>query len=318
MLNRELGYREVEAFTLADSPDETWAARAAQQYGAHYHPLKAGVESLHIVDEFVKSLDQPVGDHGALATWLLARQIATTGKTVLSGAGADELFGGYNRHRAFAFYLRYRKLLTAIRQLPLPEFILPARYRQVWLAIDRDPARTYHNFLQHYAVRQRAQPPFDWPAGSDYLQQALMLDYRHYLANDVLAITDNTTMYHSLEARVPYLYDDVVAAAGRQPAAEKVNRETKAPLKALLREYDGMAFTRRPKTGFGLPLAGWLRHTDSRWLQEDMLNDKRITEFLPRSELQEMWLQHRQGRKDNSMSLWTILVLQKWLQQNRL
>ncbi len=318
MLNRELGYREVEAFTLAGSPDEPWAARAARQYGAHYHPLQAGAESLQLADEFVTGLDQPVGDHGALATWLLARQIAVTGKTVLSGAGADELFGGYNRHRAFAFYLRYQKLLSAARQLPLPFFLLPARYRQIWSALDSDPARTWHHFLQHYAVRQRAQPPFTWPAGSDYLQEALSLDYHHYLVNDVLAITDNATMQHSLEARVPYLYDDVVAAAGRLPATEKVGRETKAPLKALLRQYDGKAFAQRPKTGFGLPLAGWLRQADSRWLQEEMLNDKRTAEFLPRPDLLQMWRQHRQGKKDYSMSLWTILVLQKWLQQNRL
>ncbi len=318
MLNRELGYREVEAFTLAASPDETWAAKAARQYGAHYHPIQAGIESLQQIDDFIAGLDQPVGDHGALATWLLARQIATTGKTVLSGAGADELFGGYNRHRAFAFYLRYQKLLLAARHIPLIGRMLPARYRTVWAALDRDPARTYHHFLQHYAIRQQAQPPFNWPAGSDYLQEALSLDYRHYLVNDVLAITDNATMQHSLEARVPYLYDDVVAAAGRLPAAEKLNRETKEPLKALLKEYGGMAFTRRPKTGFGLPLAGWLRQADSRWLQEDMLHDKRITEFFPHEKLRQMWRQHRQGKKDHSMAIWTILVLQKWLQQNKL
>ena len=318
MLNRELGYREVEAFTLAASPDEPWAARAARQYEAHYHPLPAGVESLQQIDNFIAGLDQPVGDHGALATWLLARQIAATGKTVLSGAGADELFGGYNRHRAFAFYLRYQRLLLTVRQMSLTGRLLPARYKPVWAALDRDPARTWHHFLQHHAVRQRVQPPFNWPAGSDYLQEALNLDYHHYLVNDVLAITDNATMHHSLEARVPYLYDDVVAAAGRLPAAEKLNRETKEPLKALLREYGGMAFTRRPKTGFGLPLAGWLRQADSRWLQEEMLHDKRITEFLPHDKLLLLWRQHRQGKKDHSMALWTILVLQKWLRQNKL
>ena len=147
------------------------------------------------------------------------------------------------------------------------------------------------------------------------IAQALTFDRSNYLVNDVLAITDTATMAHGLEARVPFLHDEVVEIAETIPIGEKLQRQGKEPLRQLLIEYGGKAFTRRPKMGFGLPMADLLRQPGfPLWslLEEGGL----IFEYLDEPGVRQMKKEHLAGKKDWNMQLWSILVFSNWLRKN--
>ncbi len=321
ILHHELGLRGVNTYTLAAGADAGWARQAASQYRAHHQEIPVTAEVLWRLEEYLQHTDQPIGDMAGFATWLIAAAAGKNGNVLLSGAGADELFAGYNRHRAYDYYLRHhRQSLLAGKLLgtgPLPK-LLPVRWQQVLGSLAADPQTTYANFLQTYAIRRKRKAPKLWspqPNLKDNLPRALEHDRQHYLVADVLAITDNATMQHSVEARVPYLYDDVVAAAAALPAAAKLSKRGKAPLKELLAMYGGQPYAQRPKLGFGLPLASWLRQKSTFWLWEFLLKDSPLYEFVPKATIYRLLRLHRQGKKDYSMQLWSILVLENRLRR---
>ncbi|MDQ4139297.1 MAG: asparagine synthase (glutamine-hydrolyzing), partial [Bacteroidota bacterium] len=116
-LVQQLGYRHFPAFTISNkasesifgSADYRFARLAAQDFGADHQSFEIDASILKYLDELVSTLDQPIADGAALLTYYLSKQVRSTIKVALSGAGADELFGGYNRHRAFYHFLQHRR-----------------------------------------------------------------------------------------------------------------------------------------------------------------------------------------------------------------
>ena len=322
ILRNELGIGGIKTYTLAAGEDRRWARKAAHQYDSQHHEIPVSIEDLDYVDEFFKQMDQPIGDHGAFATWLVAGEAAKNGNALLSGAGADELFAGYNRHRAFNYYLRNQQKVLfyqkTINKLGL-RGILPMAARQFLRGVDINPIFTYQKFLQSHGVNEISDIEIFWDAPkslSENLNEALEFDRSHYLVADVLAITDNATMQQGIEARVPYLYDDIAGLANNISVAEKIKNKGKNPLKEILSGYGGIQYTKRRKQGFGLPLASWLRSKKSFWLWEFLLKDSPIFEYVPKLKIYELLGLHQRGNEDNSMQLWSILVLEKWLSRN--
>ena len=271
------------------------------------------------LDEFLNNTDQPIADHGAFATWVVGEEATKNSNILLSGAGADELFAGYNRHRAFNYYLNNQRQALifrgAIKKLGLTG-LFPKAVRQLFNGLDPNPISTYNNFLQSHGIKYNKNPDILWnqpKSLTDNLEEALKFDHSHYLVADVLAITDNATMQHSVEARVPYLYDDILNYANTISSKEKIKNKGKGPLKEILVAYGGLKYTERPKHGFGLPLAHWLRNKQSFWLWEFLLNDSPIFEYVSKLKIYQLLRLHQQGKTDNSMQLWSILVLEKWL-----
>ena len=319
ILNKELGINGVNTYTLGYGEDSKWAKKAADQYDSQHQEIPVSIDSLQRIDEFLNYTDQPIADHGAFATWVVAEAAAKNSNVLLSGAGADELFAGYNRHRAFNYYLNnhHQTLFFqgVVNKLGLIG-LLPKTAKQLFKGLDADPLTTYHNFLQSHGINNRANTDILWETPkslADNLEEALKFDLAHYLVADVLAITDNATMQHSVEARIPYLYDDVIGYAGTISSQKKIKNKGKGPLKKILAEYDGLKYSKRAKHGFGLPLADWLQDKRSFWLWEFLLKDSPIFEYVPKLNVYQLLRLHQQGKQDNSMQLWSILVLEKWL-----
>ena len=132
---------------------------------------------------------------------------------------------------------------------------------------------------------------------------------------DVLAITDNATMQHSIETRVPYLYDDIVGFSGKISIDEKMRQQGKGPLKEILETYGGSEYNRRKKQGFGLPINKWLADKKSFWLWEFLLKDSPLFKYVSKIKIYQLLRLHQQGKMDNSMQLWSILVLENWLRR---
>jgi asparagine synthase (glutamine-hydrolysing) len=320
LYRHELGFSGMPSFTLNTGIDAKWAEKAAKQFNAEHTQVNIELRDLEAAFEFLNQLDQPIADHGALATWLIAEKAGLKHRVLLTGAGADELFAGYNRHRAFNSYLRnknkwlnYKKLAEFIGYFGHPEQLKTFLYE-----ISDDKSQTFYNFLAIHGVDHKYQKSKN-NSHNNYsvkdMPGALEFDRRNYLVNDVLAITDLASMSHGIEARVPYLYDDVVRVAGKLTVGERVKQKGKAPLKDILNSYGGQAFTKRQKLGFGLPMAEYMRKEQFPFWSV-LHNDDPVFELVSREAITHMKEAHRQGKKDWNMQLWSILVLSNWLKLN--
>jgi asparagine synthase (glutamine-hydrolysing) len=330
LLNKELGLRGVSTYTMSyllsgkplANDDTIFARKAAKLYAANHHEVAADVEVLSRFPEFMSVMDQPVADSGAFATWLVAEQAGTEHKVLLSGAGADELFAGYNRHRAFYFYLRhYRKwwfgFLNLAGKIPQQRNSLN-HLQKLAGAIDAVPAVTYRNFLTFDTFADLADIAPIWidKAGVDYnLNKALLHDKTQYLPADVLAITDRAGMKASVEIRVPYLDDRVVNYAARFSGPDLLRNGKKWMLTDLLNSYGGKLFTKRKKTGFGLPTNHWFNDKSTDWLWSFMEKDTYLFDFVRKPVISGLLADHRRGVRNNSLELWSVLILQQWLEK---
>jgi len=319
IINKDLAIRGIDTYTLDTGEDSPWAKLASKQYESRHHEIPVSVDVLQRLDEFLFNTDQPIADHGAFAAWLVAEEANKNSNILLSGAGADELFGGYNRHRAYQYYLKHQHLVLAFKKVIDKlniKGLLPKGWQQFIKGVDQDPVSTYRKFLQNYAIKEITDDSKFWQSENiitNNLIGALDFDKRNYLVADVLAITDNALMQKSVEGRVPFLYDDVVNFANHISIEDKMKSRGKDPLKELLIKYNGLKYAKRTKQGFGLPLATWLRDKKSEWLWDFIHRDSPLFMYCSKTTVLQLLQQHRSGKTDNSMQLWSILVLEKWL-----
>ncbi len=324
ILNQELGYRNIPIFSIAnrkknkyDTKDGTFSAKAAKLYQAEYNEIGIDHHSLRTLDNYIKTLGQPIADSGGFLTWLVAEKASGKSNVLLSGAGADELFGGYNRHKAFHTYLIHKgkpwfNLLKRGKRVPSFSAKLN-QLRKFANAIDTDPSTTFNNFLQSDTFRINS-PLWELNLTNEkHLRKALEFDQQNYLAADVLAITDHSTMQHSVETRVPYLDTQLFKATQNLSIKELLKKEQKWLLKGPLINYGGKEFASRKKQGFGLPMNDWLKN-EMYW--EFNSNDQLIHTFVSQQKIETLRKIHSSGKENLTQELWRMLLLHKWLAHN--
>jgi asparagine synthase (glutamine-hydrolysing) len=297
--------------------------------------------SLHdrVVDlaDLVWSLDEPVADLSALG-FLALSDLASQHVTVaLSGQGADELFGGYTKHRAARLITEWERLPSSLRR-PVDALARQARgrFRRPGEALGtRDPVERLLAMSGQLRRPLRSQlvsgrlAELDGRAASRAIQAALgdvsanaletqlYLDAKLGLVDDMLLYFDRTSMARSLEVRVPFLDHHVVEFAATVPSRYKVNRlTTKYLLKQAARGIVPDRIIDKPKIGF-------FRKTAGSWLQAQTFGsvaeylrapDARVGEFLDRSVINELILRHASGDDgEHAQLLLSVLVLEVWL-----
>lgn len=154
------------------------------------------------------------------------------------------------------------------------------------------------------------------PSGADPLAQMMYIDTCRYLPDDILVKVDRAAMAVSLETRVPLLDAEVARAAWRIPTSVHMSDgRGKWVLRQLLERHLPRAMLERPKRGFAIPLAGWLRRELRDWV-EALLEPARLRQqgyfFAP--QIESRWREHARGTADWSFHLWTVLMFQAWLE----
>lgn len=208
-------------------------------------------------DSYLSSLDQPIGDSASFLTWMLAGKAKTEVKVLISGAGADELWGGYQRHRAFDQYLKQKEFWVKWAGL-LEKIPLGREWKKMMSGIDPDPQKTFLNFsaLENPDVDLVEDYSRIFNSKLPEYKRILDFDRQVYLVQDVLKIQDNALMAHGIEGRSPYLDARILALwkAVEEPKLLLGKPWIKASLEAHGLEWIG----NRKKFGFGLPLREWL------------------------------------------------------------
>jgi asparagine synthase (glutamine-hydrolysing) len=300
---------------------------------------------LGLIPKLPTLLDEPFGDASIIPTYLLSEFTRRHVKVALGGDGGDELFAGYptmQAHRLAGYYSRAPRLLReglvepVVRRLPVSRdnlsfdfrakrFVSGALYpvaerHQRWMGSfgsEERSALLSAEVRGELASNGRSDPAasvLDGAGLRDPLNQVLLMDMRLYLENDILVKLDRASMMASLEGRVPLLNNDFVEYATRLPLDLKLRRlRSKFLFKRALRGILPDSILRRPKKGFGIPVAHWFRGP----LKEQMLtvlSPERIARkgFFDPTAVGVLIRDHLEGRRDNRKQLWTLFAFELW------
>lgn len=287
----------VETFTVRFDDagtsfiDETRYSRAlAERYKLAYHELTVTPDFEAIAGDIAQAFDQPFADDSVIPTYYVCKAAREHVKVALTGLGGDELFGGYRRHLGLMLSDQYRRVPAWFRQHVVAP--LAARLPDSSTSDDRidhlkrfvrtgdRAASTYAGFLtaapadvrraiytdetsariDASATERCVSGTFDALRGAPSLEQALGTDLALYLPDDVLALSDRLSMWHSLELRVPYLDHQFVEFASRVPARLKIRGTSqKYLLKKVAENWLPEDMIRHKKQGFESPMGRWLR-----------------------------------------------------------
>lgn len=322
-----IGFHEPE---FNEAP---YAAEVATALGTEHTELIVHPDVDALVEDVILSFDEPFGDSSALPTYLVARLAREHVTVALSGDGGDELFGGYSR---YAEILRRRELRPmpvralvsgAARLLP---YATPGRNRLLDLGRTRwgryaatvasapavvDGGIALPDIADDVGMLDTLLTPWmNETEDRDLVTRMMLVDVQSYLPGDILTKVDRASMAVSLEARVPLLDHEVVEFALSLPA-HLTMRDGRGKW-LLRRAIDGLvprSVLARPKQGFGLPLRDWFRRELRHRVDALSRDDSPIYAFVDMSAVRRVVAEHQCGRRDQSLLMWRLLVLDLWL-----
>lgn len=351
----------IEAYTIAFRPedqrmeampdDARYARMMAQQLGIRLHEIEIHPDVVDVLPRMVDILDEPIGDPAAINTLLMCDAARAAGvKVLLSGMGADELFGGYRKHLATLMTARYRRLpklvrtgvvSPAVRAMPVAvgqHGLRTVRWAQRFLTFAELPEeeafrRSYTLYdtdelaslldpalaTEVSAVVDRHRAVYEDTTLTDQVSRMCLADTRMFMAGLNLTYTDRASMAASTEVRVPFVDPLVFKAAFSLPGTDKIRgREQKAALKDAARAWLPDAIIDRPKASFGAPLRAWVTNDLSELIDDVLLHGELVdTGFLRPDPLRRIVADQRSGRRDESKQIWQLLSLELWYRNAR-
>jgi asparagine synthase (glutamine-hydrolysing) len=292
--------------------EERWIITAAATAGAVSHRFVFD-EAAFVgeLDAATWHMDQPISHPNSLALWMLARRSREHVKVLLSGEGADELFGGYARAAeiyAAATGVSLPRHDAVDRCIRASQFHSEARLAKLRPASDL-----------RRAIEKRRQVFRDGHA--DHFSNCLKYDLRTHLV-DVLLRQDKMMMAHGVENRVPFLDRRVIAFARALPADHLVGPappggrgHTKIVVKALARRHFDEAFVSRRKSAFNLPLAQYFRRDSFAALMEDRLLPGMASRGLVDAGIVRRWWRRALSAPATTEGFWIPVALELWAEQ---
>jgi asparagine synthase (glutamine-hydrolysing) len=330
--------RPVRTFTIGfpeQQYDEAPHARAvARTLGTDHTELYVTPEeAMAVIPMLPEMYDEPFADSSQIPTYLIAKLARRSVTVSLSGDGGDELFGGYYAYAAVnklwkvarVLPIEARRLLR--RVLHSPSMNLGDKVHKLSDLLD---ARSGDDLFRRFVSHRTA--PDDWVSKSrelptsyceengragltDLTQRMMYVDTLTYLPDDILVKVDRAAMSVALETRVPLLDRHVIEFAWRIPVSMKVrDGEGKWLLRQVLAKYLPSELVDRPKAGFSIPLAAWLRGPLRPWA-ESLLSERRLREggYLDPVRVRQMWGEHLSGTRNWRFGVWDVLMFQSWL-----
>ncbi|MDP9376411.1 MAG: asparagine synthase (glutamine-hydrolyzing) [Actinomycetota bacterium] len=321
--------------------DELDRARlVAQRYGTDHHEEILRPDAIELLPRLAQAFDEPMADSSSLATWLVCELASRHVKVVLSGEGADELFGGYFTY--VAHLLAAWAGRPAAAAAPLASMLpssssrvsLDYKLKRFTAAAALAPLERHHAFKEIFGPQSRTALLAQQDSGHDPVEKLRAryaetrgveplarlqdVDVGIYLPDDLLVKTDRASMAHSLEARVPFLDPVVYELAAGLPRSLRVRAGAKKRLlRKAIEPLVPRSIVHGPKRGFSIPAAAWLRG-ELQPMARDLLAPERIRAqgiFSPEA-VTDVLERHVSGREDLSRQLWGLLTFAVWHEQH--
>ena len=316
------GYSEVDV-----------AAESAEAIGVeHIVKIVSPEEYAESIPKIMWYLDNPVADPSLVPLYFVAQEARKHVKVVLSGEGADELFGGYTIYKEPLSLAPFEKIPSPLRRgLGKLSQVLPEGMKGKSL-LNRGSmtmeeryygnARSF-NFDQMQRVIPWAKREWDhrevtapiYAQSKDFDPVARMqhLDLFTWMRGDILVKADKINMANSLELRVPFLDKEVFKVAESIPYDLKISHgTTKYALRKAMEQIVPAHVLHRKKLGFPVPMRHWLAGDELYGWAQDTINESQTEDIFNKKEVLEMLKEHRDGVSDHSRRLWTVLSFMIW------
>jgi asparagine synthase (glutamine-hydrolysing) len=330
--------------------DAIYARKVAAQYGVKLHEIEISPDIVELLPRMVDALDEPIGDPAAINTLLMCQAARDRGvKVILSGMGADELFGGYRKQMACLMASRYGRLpgparaaarfavdrtpvsvggrglryaRWAKRFLSFAELPEEPRFRRSYTLYDPDDLAG----LLNPDLRGQVDRVVDSHRAiytdndlDDEVNRMCLADSRLFLPGLNLSYSDRASMAASVEVRVPFVDPVVAQAAFAIPGRDKIRgRQGKLALKQAAEAWLPKEIIYRPKASFSAPLRAWVRN-DLREVINDVLVHGELTGsgMIQPAALDRLIADERAGREDNAKQIWQLLSMELWYRNAR-
>jgi asparagine synthase (glutamine-hydrolysing) len=330
---------EIDAYTITFRPedqrleampdDAVYARKVAAQYGVKLHEIEISPDIVDLLPRMVDALDEPIGDPAAINTLLMCQAARERGvKVILSGMGADELFGGYRKQMACLMASRYHRLPGPARAA--------ARF-----AVNRAPVSVGDKGLRYARWAKRFLSFAELPEEPRFRRSYTMYDpddlaglldpdlrgqvdrvvdsHREIYNDNHLAYSDRSSMAASVEVRVPFVDPVVAQAAFAIAGRDKIRgRQGKLALKRAAEAWLPKEIIYRPKASFSAPLRAWVRN-DLAEVINDVLVHGELTEagMIRPAALNRLIEAEHAGREDNAKQIWQLLSMELWYRNAR-
>jgi asparagine synthase (glutamine-hydrolysing) len=347
--------RGIDAYTITFRPedqrleampdDAIYARKVASRFGIDLHEIEISPDIVSLLPRIVDVLDEPIGDPAAINTLLMCDAARERGvKVILSGMGADELFGGYRKHLACVLAGNYSRLpalpraaaRAAVNRMPvtmngrglryprwakrfltfaeLPE---EPRFRRSYTMYDPDElGGLVSPDLGGYVDRLVTEHSDIYNDNSlqDEVNRMCLADARMFLPGLNLSYTDRASMAASVEVRVPFVDPIVAQAAFSIEGGAKIRRrQGKLALKKVAERWLPNEIVYRPKASFSAPLRAWVQNDLQEVIQDVLVGGELVESGMIRREALASLIQDDQtGREDRSKQIWQLLTLELW------
>ena len=312
--------------------ESNYAAELAKEVGIEHHVHIIGEQEYwEALPKVQYYLDQPLADPSCVALYFVSKLAAEQVKVVLSGEGADELFGGYRIYHEPTSLRGYQKLPRFLRKAAaaLVEAI-PFDFKGKSFLI-RGSKTIEERFIGNarmFSKKEKERLLRDIPAtdptlftkeyydrcrGQDDVTRMQYLDINRWMVGDILLKADRMSMAHSLELRVPFLDKKVFEVASRIPVKHRVAAgTTKYAMRLAAERHVPESAATKPKLGFPVPIRVWLRE-DAYYNQvKEAFLSPAARRYFHTDELMRLLDQHKAGKKDNSRKIWTVYMFLVW------
>ena len=346
----------IDAYTITFRPedqrleampdDAVYARKVASRYGISLHEIEVSPDVVSLLPRMVDVLDEPIGDPAAINTLLMCEAARERGvKVILSGMGADELFGGYRKHLACLLASRYRNLPSGVRRglvqstvdrlpvsvhgrglryvrwakrfLTFAELPEEPRFRRSYTLYD--PGELADLLSPELAghvdeiIEEHSEIYHD-NSLDDEVNRMCLADSRMFLPGLNLAYTDRASMAASVEVRVPFVDPIVARAAFSIEGRAKIRRrQAKVALKRAAESWLPAEIVHRPKASFSVPLRAWVRGDLQEVIHDVLVGGELVSSGMIRREaLMQLIGDELAGREDRSKQIWQLLTLEQW------
>lgn len=342
----------VETFTVGfggsrGSPvdERPYARQVGERYGTRYHEIEVQPKVEDIIDSIACSFDEPFADDSVFPTYYICKIARQHVTVVLSGLGGDELFGGYERYLGLSLSRLYNHvpalvkngiiepLVTSIgdqyegsdvvqliKRFIRADDIRPgARYLKYVSAIDEaGKDQLYSSELRRAIQRERTTELgtryFNAHNAESVIDQALYQDFKMYLPDDILALSDRLSMHHSLELRVPFVDHKLVEFCATIPSRMKIRLFSKKYLmKVIAKPLLPASVLRHRKIGFAAPMGSWLRNELKNYTMELLCAESVGKDGWFRPEyIKRVVTEHMERRESHTKLIFGLMMFQKW------
>jgi len=290
-------------------------------------------EYLKVFPDIMYHMDEPLADPSAIALYFVAQLAAKDVKVVMSGEGADELFGGYNTYKEEIDQSWYMKIPYPLRRLAssIAAWIPEARgfnfiYRRGRKLEDYNIGlgRIFRDEEAMKIVKPKNQmhtkdivaPFYEEYKNDSNLVKRQVIDFYFWLVRDFLHAVDRNTMMFGLEARTPFLDKEVYEVARHLPVNAKINKKTTKPaLRLAAKKVIPNESYKKKKLGFPVPLREWIKEDNLYNEIKEKFQSKIANKFFNTKRIIKLLENHKSGKKDCYKKVWTIYTFIIWYEQ---